>query len=199
MGTQNWGAFSIADAPVRSGKAAARLEVTAEDETRHTAARVFGVVQEIRRDQMPGGFPDTLSGWYRVEEWEKEAEATDLYVQAVVIIWGDPRTQELVKIDSPIENYQIRFYLAGLTEPAFTLSNARLEFVTRQPAPLKGAWVPFTIPVKAKFQEHWGVVPEGYEFIRVLFEARWDNRPPGSKVDAEVFYDDLFFGYGAPE
>ena len=61
-----------------------------------------------------------------------------------------------------------------------------------------GKWVHFEIPVKQKFIEDWGVVPEGFEFIRVLFEARWDNRTTGVTTAADVSYDDLFFGYGKP-
>lgn len=197
MGGQNWGAFDIVDAPVRSGLHSARLPVHATTASIERA-KVYGVVQEIRRDTMPGDFPDTLSGWYRVNEWKRPAVGTDLYLQVVVIIWGDPRASKLMGREGdekPISNYQIRFYLAGLEKPAFTLGNAKLEFVARG-EPVENEWVRFEIPVKAKFQEHWGVVPADYEFIRVLFEARWDNRPPGVVVDADVTYDDLFLGYG---
>ena len=48
--------------------------------------KVFGVVQE----PAPTAFPDTLSGWYLVERWEKADPATALYVQVVVIVWNDP-------------------------------------------------------------------------------------------------------------
>ena len=194
MGGQNWGAFDIVDAPVRSGLHSARLPVHATLASTERA-KVFGVVQEIRRDTMPGDFPDTLSGWYRVNDWKRPAVGTDVYLQVVVIIWGDPRAAKLMGSAQAVTNYQIRFYLAGLEKPAFTLGNAKLEFVGRG-EPVEDQWVHFEIPVKAKFQETWGVVPADYEFIRVLFEARWDNRPQGAEVDADVTYDDLFFGYG---
>jgi len=29
----------------------------------------------------------------------------------------------------------------------------------------------------------------------VLFEARWDARPPGSSIVADAYFDDLFLGY----
>ena len=95
----------------------------------------------------------------------------------------------------PVSNYQIRFYLAGLVEPAFRLSNARLDFVTKG-EPRQGEWVRFEIPVREKFQQLWGTIPANYEFIRILFEARWDNKQPGTAVSADVTYDDLFLGYG---
>lgn len=199
MGGENWGAFDIVDAPVHSGLHSAHLSVKAVAESPEKA-KVFGVVQEIRRDTLPGDFPDVLSGWYRVNEWNKPATGADLYMQAVVIIWGDPRTSVLIGQaagQKPVSNYQIRFYLGGLVEPAFRLSNARLDFVTRG-QPTQGEWVRFEIPVKQKFQELWGTVPADYEFIRILFEARWDNKVAGTTLSADVTFDDLFFGYGKP-
>ena len=195
----NWGNFDIATSPVRSGQGSARLLVQAAADSTNSA-KVFGVVQEIRRDTMPGDFPDTLSGWYRVNTWDKPKTGMDLYLQAVVIIWGDPRSGKILAqgaAEKPVMNYQIRFYLAGLEKPAFVLSNAKLEFVTRA-EPVVGEWVHFEIPVKEKFQQDWGVVPAGYEFIRVLFEARWDNKKTGETALADVNYDDLFLGYGKP-
>jgi hypothetical protein len=91
-------------------------------------------------------------------------------------------------------NYQIRFYLAGLDEPPFLLRNARVAFVGRG-GPELGRWTYFEIPLRAEFERLWGVVPSGYEKLRVLFEARWDGRPPGSRVEADVAFDDLFLGY----
>ena len=199
MGGENWGAFDVVDVPVHSGLHSAHLAVKAVAESPEKA-KVFGVVQEIRRDTLPGDFPDVVSGWYRVNEWNRPATGADLYIQAVVIIWGDPRTSALIGQPAgqkPVSNYQIRFYLAGLVEPAFRLSNARLDFVTRG-QPTQGEWVRFEIPVKQKFQELWGTVPADYEFIRILFEARWDNKAAGTILSADVTYDDLFFGYGKP-
>jgi len=198
MGTQAWGAFDIVGEPVHSGTQAALLSVVTTPDAYKTKSKVFGVVQEIRRETLPGGFPETLSGWYYVKDWSKSVPTTDMYLQVVVIVWGDPRTGALCNIPDPSKatNYQIRFYLKGLEKPAFTLTNAKLSFEGRgQPTP--GSWVRFEIPVRKRFQELWGVVPDNYEFLRVLFEARWDNKVDGSEVASHVLYDDLFFGYGA--
>lgn len=199
MGGQNWGAFDIVDAPVHGGLHSARLAVAGLPDAPEKA-KVYGVVQEVRRDELPGDFPDVVSGWYRVNEWNKPATGADMYLQVVVIIWGDPRASALIGQPAgqkPITNYQIRFYLAGLVEPAFRLSNARLDFVTKG-EPKQDEWVRFEIPVKEKFQQLWGTIPADYEFIRILFEARWDNKAAGTAVSADVTYDDLYFGYGKP-
>ena len=126
-----------------------------------------------------------------MESWFPGHADTDLYLQVVVIVWKDPRARQLTR--SVADNYQIRFYLAGLPQPAFQLQNARIVMLDRK-VPRLREWVHFDIPVEDHFREQWGVVPEGYEFLRVLFEARWDNRPPGAPVHADVYYDDLHFG-----
>ena len=197
MGSKPWGAFDVVDGPVHYGKHAARLLVDAPKGS-PGEVKVFGVVQEIKDAATHGRFPDTLSGYYRVESWSKGSPAIDLYMQAVVIVWGDPRTGRLVDPSHPgaaLKNYQIRFYLAGLEKPPFVLQNAHYVFVTKGP-PRTGEWVRFDIPVKKAFEELWGTVPEGYEFLRVLFEGRWDNRHGTEPVHAEVLYDDLHLGYG---
>ena len=132
-----------------------------------------------------------------LEKWpgdqEKEAEATDLYLQVVVIVWDDPRTAELLPQIPNLRNYQIRTYLAGQSDIAVPIANARISMLSKQ-QPVRGKWVPFEIPVRDDFERAWGVVPEGYSRVSVLFEARWDNMPKGSSVAADVYFDDLFVG-----
>lgn len=188
----HWRDFAIADEPVHGGAAAAHLPLRQPAGAEPRSVVVHGVVQELR----PERFPETISGWYRVERWDKSAPETDLYLQLVVIVWGDPRTPEIVSPRRPIRrlrNYQLRYYLAGLEEPAFSIRNARLLFVSRGPPP-RGEWRRFEVPLRRDFEEQWGVVPEGFESLRVLFEARWDNMPPGSSVHADVYFDDLYVG-----
>lgn len=192
MGTRAWGAFDVVGAPVRSGQRAAHLAVDWPAEGPSRPVKVYGVVQEPAAHP----FPSAISGWYRVESWERGHPATDLYLQVVVIVWGDPRAPALAGVEDvapDLTNYQIRYYLAGLDEPPFRLRNARYRFVTRGDPPLN-QWIRFDIDVKRDFEELWGVVPEGYEYVRVLFEARWDNKPDGSAVHADVYYDDLYLG-----
>jgi hypothetical protein len=199
----NWAAYEVVSAPARSGRRAARLHVRADAATGPKPAQVYGVIQEPTSPD----FPDTLSGWYRVESWDRGGTTTDLYLQAVVIVWGDPRTPYIVNPElkqpgaSPpaksLRNYQIRYYITGLTEPPFILSNARRKFLGKG-EPVLGQWVYFETDLRRDFEELWGTIPEGYEYLRVLFEARWDNRPGNAAVRADVCFDDLFFGYGKP-
>lgn len=188
MGSGSWGAFEVVDSPVRSGKASAYLPVRWESGRPGQGVKVYGVVQE----PAPETFPDVLSGWFRVGDWWKESPATSLYVQVVVIVWDDPKCQELTGIPAtqPIKNYQIRYYLGGIDEPPFVLANARYKFIAKG-APPRDRWVRFEIPIKEDFRELWGHEPSGFSSLRVLFEARWDGKPEGTGVRADVWYDDL--------
>jgi hypothetical protein len=184
-----WGDFSVVGAPVHAGRGAAHLRLYHTEGLPPRPVEVYGVLQELH----PTEFPERISGWYRVEGWEKSAPATKLYLQAVVIVWGDPRTGALVSPEAPdpaLTNYQVRFYLAGLEEPAFQLSNARVEILKKGP-PAQGEWVHFELPLRRDFERLWGTVPERYDHLSVLFEARWDDMPAGSSVKSDVYYDDL--------
>jgi hypothetical protein len=186
-----WGKFGVVESPVHGGRRAAHLRLRAGREDRSKATWILGVMQE----PAPERFPDVLGGYYRVETWDKGADVTDLYLQAVAIVW----TRDAGRIVDPqrpsaLMNYQVRFYLAGISEPPFLLSNAKLRFVGKG-EPELGRWIHFEIPLREAFEQEWGAVPAGYEKIRVLFEARWDNRPPGSKIEADAYFDDLFLGY----
>jgi hypothetical protein len=190
-----WKDFEIAEAGARTGQRAARLRLERDPSSRPRRTEISGVVQELR----PEAFPERLGGWYRVQRWEKESEPTDLYLQVVVIVWDDPRIGTIVRPERPVKglrNYQMRYYLAGLEEPPFRLVNARLEFVDKGP-PKLGVWTHFEVPLRSDFERLWGVVPEGYDRLRILFEARWDNMPAEASVHADVYYDDLYLDYGA--
>jgi hypothetical protein len=186
----HWGDFSIVESPVHSGSRAAHLALRQSADAAPQEVKVHGVVQEIS----PASFPQRLGGFYRVERWEKSSPEIDLYMQAVVIVWGDPRTPRIVNPISPpvmLQNYQLRYYLAGVAGPAMRVANSKIEIVSRDAPPL-GEWVAFDVPLRADFQRLWGVVPEGYEMLRLLFEARWDNLPAGGSVSVDVYYDDLY-------
>jgi hypothetical protein len=192
-----WTGFSVSDDVARSGRRSAHVRVEQRAGVPTRKALISGVVQEPR----PPRFPERIGGWYRVEAFEKSDEATDLYVQAVVIVWNDPRTPEIVDPEHPakrLTNYQLRYYLAGITEPPFLLSNARVHFVEKRERPEMGKWVHFEMPVRADFEKLWGTVPEGYDRIRVLFEVRWDNMPEGGTAVADVNFDDLYFDFEKP-
>jgi hypothetical protein len=48
--------------------------------------------------------------------------------------------------------------------------------------------------VRQDFLDQWGAVPENFEYVRLLFEVRYDSRTSGETPSADVYYDDLHFG-----
>ncbi len=192
-----WGKFEVVEAPVRSGRRAAHLRLRAGSEDQTHASWILGVMQE----PAPERFPDVMGGWYRVERWEKGADVTHLYLQAVAIVWTN-QAASVLNPGSPaanggLMNYQLRSYLAGVSEPPFLLANARVTFASKE-LPRLGRWTYFEVPLRQEFERQWGGVPTGYDRLRLLFEARWDNRPAGSRVEADAYFDDLFVGYVDP-
>jgi hypothetical protein len=180
-----WGTpWRLTDEVAHGGRESALLQMRASADA--TGSKVFGVVQEVGPQQ----FPDVLSGYYRVNSWQRGKG--DQYIQFVVIVWG------ATNLPGGFPNYQIRYPLAGIRQPPFTIDNAKFEFVGTD-EPKVGQWVYFERPIKEDFLEAWGAVPEGFSSIRVLFETRYDNKQPGSPLAADVAFDDLYMGPAASD
>ncbi|OGR99857.1 MAG: hypothetical protein A2V88_10805 [Elusimicrobia bacterium RBG_16_66_12] len=170
--------FALSDV-AQSGAHSAMLQMR-EDESA-TGAKVFYLVQEV----LPSEFPEVLSGFYRVENWLRGTEKQ--YLQFVVIVFGAANAPEAYS------NFQIRYILTGIDQDPFAISNARFVYLGEK-EPTIGEWVPFKVNVKQDFIDLWGVVPENYERVRLLYEVRYDDKLPGAPAEADVFYDDLHFG-----
>ncbi|MDH3622601.1 MAG: hypothetical protein OEQ49_01915 [Myxococcales bacterium] len=186
-----WGEFQVAESPTRSGSRSVHFAVDSSADATPRPSKVFGVFQDLTVHP----FPERVTGYYRVEDWQNETEGGALYLQVVVVVFGGPPTQGIIGTAksslSRQSNYQIRYYLAGAPEVAVTISNAKIEIRSGDPPPLK-EWVRFDLPVRRDFERLWGAVPEDYEKVRFLFEARWDKkRDRGSVVKSNVYYDDL--------
>ncbi len=176
--SEHWAGFSLSDRYAVDGRFSAYLALRANPEDH--GAKVFGLIQELS----PKRFPQKISGYYFVEHWQRGTEKQ--YLQCVVIVWGD-------RAVSQYSNAQIRYILAGLTEPPFAISNARFVFLGDREL-IEGRWVRFERDLHSDFLEHWGHIPKSFEKIRVLFEARYDDKEPGTVVSADVYYDALYLG-----
>lgn len=162
-----------------SGQYSAKFEM--RDPADAQDAKVYYLVQEIA----PEEFPEFLSGYYRVEQWQKGT--TKQYLQFVVIAFGADN------LPGGFPNHQIRYILAGIDSPPFPIGNAHFLFLGRD-EPVLGEWVRFEANVREDFERLWGTAPESFEGIRILFEVRWDDKQPGQAALADVYYDDLYFG-----
>jgi hypothetical protein len=182
--SQGWGTpFSVSDAAAHSGKDSAYLMMRAGTEA--TGPEVFGVVQEIE----PAQFPEVLSGYYYVKDWVRGTPKQ--YLQFVVIVIG------ATGLPGDFPNYQIRYPLAGISEQPFTITNAYFVFINKA-QPVTGQWVYFERNIRDDFKQLWGAVPTSWQKIRILFEARYDDKEAGSgEVKGDVYYDDLYVGPAA--
>ena len=182
--TAAWGTpFSVSERQALEGSSSALLELRS---VQGGSTRVFGVVQEIS----PEEFPQTISGYYFVEDWQKGTDRQ--YLQFVVIVFeADNMPAEFAEA---VSNYQVRYILAGVDSQPTFISNARYVMVTGT-EPAIGEWVYFERNVAQDFLDLWGEVPEGFDKLRVLFEVRWDDRADTDGLSsADVYYDDLYFG-----
>lgn len=206
----SWGGFDITDTRARTGARSARLVLDSTGNDRPT--RIHGVIQEFRSEYAP----NRLSGWYLVDEWQRGTPKQ--YIQVVVILWGARDPSGVVRTAN---NLQIAYTLAGVEEPPLQIGNRR--FVLSGPKdPVIGEWIPFEFNPRADFKAQWGVDITNFEFVRVLYEVRYDHMaratepapagdsqpgdppatPPSTPVTPEpppparaiVYYDDLYAG-----
>jgi hypothetical protein len=205
-GTRGWGrterrdtsGFKIVSEPVHSGQQAAHLVASWQRGSRERPVIVRRAIQLIS----PPRFPDRIAGWYRVDRWEDESDDGSLQLQILVSAVGDPRTREIVRSNDPdgpdihpkLDNFQLRYQLAGPTHVPEDGGNVKHRVIGRGP-PALGSWVHFDLPVKSDFGQRWGTVPANYRELQIMFAVRWDDKPERAALHADVYYDDLFFGF----
>lgn len=172
--------FIASEDVAQSGNASALLQM--REGTDAEGAKVFYLVQELNPDE----FPEVISGYYRVENWQRGT--LKQYLQFVVIVFAAENVPE------NFPNHQIRYPLAGIDSPPFAISNAKFVFLGRE-EPVDGEWVYFERNIRADFLSLWGEVPTGYEKLRILFEVRYDDKKIGEgPVEGDVYYDSLYYG-----
>jgi len=190
--------FDVVNEPVHGGHAAARLVAEWQPGARERSVALVHATQEIS----PPRFPDRVGGWYRVERWEDAPDPGSLQLQVIVFAVGDPRTREIVQSLDPegpevppeLDNLQLRYQLAGPSKAPEDGGNIKNRVIGAGP-PVMGSWVHFDLPLKSDFEEHWGTLPANYRELRVMFIVRWDDKPKGTALHADVYFDDLFFGF----
>lgn len=181
MDNPYWGTFAIVSAPHRSGEHSLLLRLRGHDDAVITF--VQGAVQDLRGDALP----EHLRGYYRVEGWRRGGQ--NQYVQALVSVTGADN------LPDPTVPKQIAWVLTGVLDPVWELPNRAFRIVG--PAePREGEWIPFDLEVRQAFLDHYGVVPTGFEELRLYLEVRFENRDPAIHplAAADVYFDDLSAG-----
>jgi hypothetical protein len=173
-------AFVQTEDLAHAGKASAFLPFRAGES--ESGNKIFYLVQEIELHELP----EVISGYYRVNSWEKGTEKQ--YLQFVVIVFGGANPP------NDYTNHQIRYLLSGIGSPPFEISNAKFVFLTRDEPPV-GEWVHFERNLRDDFEKFWGAAPQNFDKVRILFEVRYDDKKIGEgPVSADVYYDDLYLG-----
>lgn len=177
-----WNKFIISEKVVHNGKRSAYLKLRSSNYDHKL--RIVGAVQEFKSLD---SFPKRLSGWYRIENWVQGTAKQ--YLQVVVTVEGAKNIQLPDKV--PV---QLSYVLTGIKSKPTFFMNRKFDF-TESKKLKENHWIYFNKDLHADFIKHWGVVPEPVDKIRVLFEARFDDRlPDEQQVYADVYYDDLYFG-----
>lgn len=175
-----WADFEVTDERAKDGRHSAVLRLSSEGHV--PQVRVYGLIAE----RGPGVLPARVSGYYRVEDWQRGTELT--YVQVVVAVNGATNMPE------PEIPNQLAWVLTGIDVPPFEIRNRRFIF-TGSREPTQNEWVRFELPLREGWERLWGAVPVEYESMRVFFEARYDGRQPDDgPVRANVYFDDLYLG-----
>ena len=184
--------FEVSQDYAHSGEASALLSMRVPAET-VSAHETHYLAQEV----VPKEFPELVSGYYRVENWSKGTPKQ--YLEFVIIVCRDgPEgkcTQGAPNVSGGYGyNQQVRYVLAGISEDPFAIGNAHFVYISKEEPP-SGEWVYFERNIKDDFRQLWGVLPEGHDYIRVLFEVRFDDKEAGrAPAEADVYFDDLYMG-----
>lgn len=180
----SWGPFSVSDAMPRTGKSSVLLSL--DSSTRKGPTCILGAIQEFPCERPP----ETISGWYRVDAWERATPKQ--YLQVVVILWNVRQPIPNVRGAS---NVQIAYTLAGVDAAPLSISNRKFV-LAGPPEPVLSEWVRFEVHPRKDFLEHWKVDFNQFEYCRVLFEVRYDGleKDAPAPARATVYYDDLYAG-----
>lgn len=179
-----WAGFVVTASQAHSGGHSALLRLRSGDGGLPTT--VQGLVAEIDADPLPR----RLSGWYRVGDWQRGAPSQ--FVQIVVSVRG------AANLDAETPK-QMAYVLTGVLDPVPEIPFRPFIFLG-DAEPRRETWVPFDVDPAADHLEHYGVIPESYDRLRIFFEARFERREAASAdpVVADVYFDDLYLG-DAPE
>ncbi|MCA9298411.1 MAG: hypothetical protein KDA28_05055, partial [Phycisphaerales bacterium] len=178
----SWADYDISSDVAHRGEQAALLRLDTRESD--NGARIYGVIQEFDEQ----AFPRYLSGWYRVEDWARGTEKQ--YIQVVVIAWRPSPMPVGMRSGS----YQIAYTLAGVAQPPLRIANRKF-ILSGVVEPVEDEWIFFEFDLHDDFRKQWRLIPSNYEFVRVLFEVRYDDKDEAEPVGAaRVYYDDLYIG-----
>ena len=179
--SKGWSAFSLSQEFSYEGMHSLHLPVRSEGDRRSTV--VWGGVQEL---ELSEDIPECLDGYFYINNWKRGAWKQ--YLQVVVIDLSQ-------SLGENAGMPQLRYLVTGEVRPPLSIGNAQYIFEPNHltESPVMGEWLYLQFNPRRDFQEMWGYVPGSGHKLRVLFEARFDERRGGDAY-ADVYYDHLYFG-----
>jgi hypothetical protein len=136
-----------------------------------------GGVAGVDQLALPREFPEFVSGYYFVEQWDADDGVP--YLEFVVAPQG---------ADPPVP--ALRFVLGGIEREPAELPDARVVMVSRA-RPAMGKWTYFSYPVRQAFLDRVGQLPGIWLGIALRLELRHEGT---SAPAARVYLDDLYMG-----
>lgn len=188
-----WRGFERTDEQSIDGDHSVKL-ILDSDLNPTTSTLIIGAIQNVKTETMP----EELSGWVRLDGWERGTMRQ--YVQIVVIVWD-------VTGNLPpgygLKNYQIAYTFGGVQKPPLEINNRKFQLIGEaldlendEHEMNEGEWVRFDLNPREDFKRLWKVDPSDFEYVRVLYEVRYDGRDDKFEPDARaaVYWDGLHFG-----
>ena len=182
-----WRDFQISDTVALTGRHSARLSLDSL-QSNAQGTWVWGVVRDVPTTRLPR----RVSGAFRVHGWQQGTP--NQYLQLAITL--TPREEGFIVLPDKRMPLQVAWVLAGIDREPFRIANRKFIFAGPLEMP-QDRWVTFEFDLHRDFQTAWGIVPDGFEKLRILFEARYDGWQPGQgEVSGDVFFDDLYLGDG---
>ncbi len=169
---------SLSDDRPHGGDRSAELKLDAA--TGEGGTRAVSSVQGTA----PAEFPEFVSGFYRITDWQPRA--TFQYVYFTVTVHGGD-------FGNGAPAHEIRFVIGAAIEPSLE-PDVQYVFLSRNP-PALGRWTYFSYPVRQAFADRFQHVPARWTSVDIGIGVRLDGRDvQDAPASADVQYDDLYAG-----
>lgn len=175
----SWNNFEISSERAHSGGHSAHVRL--ENQPGRPLARIWGIIQDPKLHRMP----EKIGFWYRVENWRKGTRVQ--FLQLVVMV-----SSEFIPASGQ-QTMQLRYILYGLDEVPYPEQPLNARFLVRSPErAAEGEWIHFETNLREDFLRTWGQVPDHFQKVEFIIEARYDDHPPeGVSVSGDIYWDDF--------
>jgi len=171
-------ALQLSDRSPHAGAHAVELTLAGGEGEKETRAAV------ATQASKPTAFPEFVSGFYRVDDWQPQAPFQYLYF-SITVHGGD--------LADGAPAHELRILIGAVSEPPLE-PFVTYAFLSRA-APVLHRWTYFGFPVEQTFRSHFVQLPSRWDGIDVSVGVRFDLRDAhDAPASADVVFDDLYAG-----